>query len=164
MNKSFFPSKTKANPIIYAYSDSKYPNMLKVGFTARTIEERMKEHYPTLVPGEELPYSVELVESAMYCDGGNFMDYDVHRVLENKGFYKQKDSDGKKTEWFKCSVDDVKAAIIAVKNKTENIENRTQTFSMREEQRRAVDKTYEYFISEKKERPNVKPKFLCNKS
>ena len=162
MNKSFFPERTKANPIIYAYSDSKYPNMLKVGFTARTIEERMKEHYPTLVPGEKLPYKVELVESAMYFDGGNFMDHDVHRVLENKGFYKQKDSDEKKTEWFKCSVDAVKAAIIAVKNKTENIENRTQTFSMREEQRRAVNKTYEYFINEKKERPNVKPKFLWN--
>ena len=162
MNKSFFPERTKANPIIYAYSDSKYPNMLKVGFTARTIEERMKEHYPTLVPGDELPYTVELVESAMYFDGGNFMDHDVHRVLENKGFYKQKDSDGKKTEWFNCSVEDVKAAIIAVKNRTENIENRTQTFSMREEQRRAVNKTYEYFINAKKERPNVKPKFLWN--
>lgn len=162
MNKSFFPQRTKANPIIYAYSDSKFPNMLKVGFTARTIEERMKEHYPTLVPGEKLPYKVELVESAMYFDGGNFMDHDVHRVLENKGFYKQKDSDGKKTEWFNCSVEDVKAVIIAVKNKTENLENRTQTFSMREEQRRAVNKTYEYFINEKKERPNVKPKFLWN--
>ncbi len=162
MNKSFFPERTKANPIIYAYSDSKYPNMLKVGFTARTIEERMKEHYPTLVPGDELPYKVELVESAMYFDGGNFMDHDVHRVLENKNIYRQKDSDGKKTEWFKCSVDAVKAAIIAVKNRTENIENRTQTFSMREEQRRAVNKTYEYFINEKKERPNVKPKFLWN--
>ena len=162
MNKSFFPERTKANPIIYAYSDFKYPNMLKVGFTARTIEERMKEHYPTLVPGDELPYTVELVESAMYFDGGNFTDHDVHRVLENKNIYRQKDSDGKKTEWFNCSVEDVKAAIIAVKNRTENIENRTQTFSMREEQRRAVNKTYEYFINEKKERPNVKPKFLWN--
>lgn len=162
MNNSFFPERTKANPIIYAYSDSKYPNMLKVGFTARTIEERMKEHYPTLVPGDELPYTVELVESAMYFDGGNFTDHDVHRVLENKNIYRQKDSDGKKTEWFKCSVDAVKAAIIAVKNRTENIENRTQTFSMREEQRRAVNKTYEYFINEKNERPNVKPKFLWN--
>ena len=90
MNNSFFPERTKADPIIYAYSDFKYPNMLKVGFTARTIEERMKEHYPTLVPGEKLPYKVELVESAMYFDGGNFMDHNVHRVLKKKGFYKQK--------------------------------------------------------------------------
>ena len=63
MNNSFFPERTKANPIIYAYSDSKFPNMLKVGFTSRSIEDRMKEHYPTLVPSEKLPYKVELVES-----------------------------------------------------------------------------------------------------
>lgn len=162
MNNSFFPERTKANPIIYAYSDSKFPNMLKVGFTSRSIEERMKEHYPTLVPGEKLPYKVELVESAMYFDGGNFTDHDVHRVLENKNIHRQKDRAGKKTEWFKCTVQDIKAAVIAVRNKTENIENRTQTFSMREEQRRAVNKTYEYFVNAKNERPDIKPKFLWN--
>lgn len=81
--------------------------MLKVGMTDRPIEVRMKEHYPTLLPGSEKPYKVEMIESAMRSDGTSFSDYDVHRVLEKKGFFKQIDSDGKKTEWFNCEVSDV---------------------------------------------------------
>ena len=37
-------------PIIYAYSDTRFPGCLKVGYTDRPIEVRMKEHYPTLTP------------------------------------------------------------------------------------------------------------------
>lgn len=40
--------KTDINPIIYAYSDTRFPGCLKVGYTDRPIEVRMKEHYPTL--------------------------------------------------------------------------------------------------------------------
>ena len=85
-NKSndFFPQRPESKPIIYAYSDPTYPGMLKVGYTTRTVEERMHEHYPTLRPGTAEPYKVELVDSAMYCDGGSFLDHDVHRVLEKK--------------------------------------------------------------------------------
>ncbi|MGN0309743.1 MAG: GIY-YIG nuclease family protein [Bacteroides sp.] len=50
-------------PIIYAYSDTRFPGMLKVGYTARPIEVRMKEHYPTLVPGQS--WHVELIRPAM---------------------------------------------------------------------------------------------------
>lgn len=160
--QNFFPRKPEITPIIYAYSDPTYPNMLKVGFTTRTIEERMKEHYPTLRPETAKPYKVCLTESAMFTDGTNFTDHDVHRVLENKGFYALKDSSGKKTEWFKCSLEDVKAAIIAVKNHCQNQENRTQNFKMRPEQIRAVEKTSSYFISAKKEQPEKSPKFLWN--
>lgn len=68
-------------PIIYAYSDTRYPGMLKVGFTARNIEVRMKEHYPTLVPG--LSWKVELIRTAMRKDGSVFSDKAVHRVLRS---------------------------------------------------------------------------------
>ena len=44
-------------PIIYAYSDTRFPGCLKVGYTDRPIETRMKEHYPTLTPGQS--YKVE---------------------------------------------------------------------------------------------------------
>lgn len=158
----FFPQRPESKPIIYAYSDPLYPGMLKVGYTTRTIDERMHEHYPTLRPGKALPYKVELVESAMYCDGDSFKDHDVHRVLEGKGFKAIKDRDDKKTEWFKCSVDDVRAAILAVRNHTENVENRTQSFSMRPEQRRAVEKTASYFRKAKNDQPDKAAKFLWN--
>lgn len=111
----FFPQRPESKPIIYAYSDPTYPGMLKVGYTTRTVEERMHEHYPTLWPGTAEPYKVELVDSAMYCDGGSFLDHDVHRVLEKKGFKAIKDREDKKTEWFKCSIDDIQSAIVAVK-------------------------------------------------
>lgn len=161
-NKNLFPQRPESKPVIYAYSDPTYPGMLKVGYTTRRVEERMREHYPTMRPGTAAPYKIELTESAMYCEGGSFMDHDVHRMLEKKGFRAIKGSDDKKTEWFKCSVEDVRAAIVAVKNHTDNVENRTQTFGMRPEQRRAVEKTFDYFVSAKKEQPEKAPKFLWN--
>ena len=58
-NQPFFPQRPKSKPIIYAYSDTRFPAMLKVGYTERAIEERMKEHYPTLTPVQS--WKVELV-------------------------------------------------------------------------------------------------------
>ena len=136
--------KTEVKPIIYAYSDTRFPGCLKVGYTDRPIEVRMHEHYPTLTPGQS--YKVELVESALNADGAIFMDHDVHRMLEAHGFHAQKSPDGKKSEWYKCSTDDVKAAILAVKTSSANLENRTQNFQMRPEQARAVRMTKEYLL------------------
>ena len=67
MKHPFFPQRPASKPIIYAYSDTRFPHMLKVGYTERSIEERMKEHYPTLPPSQS--WKVELVESAMKADG-----------------------------------------------------------------------------------------------
>ena len=152
--------QTESNPIIYAYSDIRYPGCLKVGYTARSIEERMKEHYPTLTP--TISYKVEHVESALYDDGTNFTDHDVHRILDLKGIPAIKDEESKKTEWYKCSIDDVKAAILAVKNHTSNIENRTKNFGLRPEQQEAIEKTRQYFSLEIETHPGHTPKFLWN--
>ena len=140
---SFFPQRPDSHPIIYAYSDTRYPGCLKIGYTTRTVEERMKEHYPTITPS--ISYNVELVESAMYSDGGSFDDHEVHRML------KRKNIEAVAGEWYRCTVNDVMAAIIAVRNHTQNIENRTLTFSMRPEQEMAVDMTMSYFKSAYKE-------------
>ena len=151
----FVTSKSKSNPQIYAYSDPRYPGMLKVGFTARSVPERMSEHYPTKSPDGKQPYEVVFTESAMYEDGGAFTDHAVHRALRKKGIC---NLDG---EWFKCSVEDVKAAWLAVITHTENEENRDQNFAMRPEQKAAVDKTRLYFESCLHERSQT-PKFLWN--
>ena len=152
--------KSEINPIIYAYSDTRFPGCLKVGDTERPIDVRMKEHYPTLTPG--ISYEVEHVESALNADGAIFRDYDVHKALESAGFKALKDPDGKKTEWYKCSVDDVKAAILAVKTGAANVESRTQNFPMRPEQARAVAKTKKFFKTEEKKELGKSPKFLWN--
>lgn len=152
--------KTEVKPIIYAYSDTRFPGCLKVGYTDRPVEERMHEHYPTLTPGTS--YKVEFVESALNSDGAVFMDHDVHRELELLGIKAIKNPDGKKSEWYRCTVSDVKAAVNAVKNSTHNFEHRTQTFSMRPEQKRAVQMTKAYFESEQRKNPGKAGKFLWN--
>lgn len=126
-------------PIIYAYSDTRFPGMLKVGFTARSIEVRMKEHYPTLVPGQS--WKVKLIRPAMRKDGSVFSDKAVHRVLRGANI---QNPEG---EWFVCGTREVEKAIEAVKNKETTMLQRTQDFKMRPEQEEAVTKTADYFES-----------------
>ena len=154
-NNNFFPQKPNISPIIYAYSDIRYPNMLKVGYTTRSIEERMKEHYPTITPGEKT-YAIEWIASAVRDDGSIFMDHEVHRVLKK---HKVNNVAG---EWFECDLNTVISAYQAVLNRVDNEENRTLNFKMRPEQERAVEKTYQYFSDIKKEKPGDSPKFLWN--
>ena len=131
--------QVEERPIIYAYSDTRFPGMLKVGFTARSIEVRMKEHYPTLVPGQS--WKVKLIRPAMRKDGSVFSDKAVHRVLRGANI---QNPEG---EWFRCSTHEVERAIEAVKNNETTMLQRTQDFKMRPEQEEAVTKTAEYYES-----------------
>lgn len=166
MKQQFFPQRPDAKPIIYAYSDTRFPGMLKVGYTERPIKERMKEHYPTLTPAQS--WKVELVESAMKSDGSVFMDHDVHRVLEHWKIPAIRDSKDKKSEWFKCAAQDVLKAIIAVKTGDINLRTRSANFAPRPEQKAAVEKTFAYFEKIKAEKAKkilpkaFTPKFLWN--
>lgn len=147
-------------PTIYAArhrTDPSYKGLLKVGYTTKLVTERVSEFdsikTPSGLPSHEVVYS----ESAMYEDGSSFMDHEVHRELLRRGCQRQG-----KSEYFKCTVEDVKAAIIAVKTGTHNYENRINSFKMRPEQEEAVKVTRAYFGREKKENPNRSPKFLWN--
>ena len=153
MNKEFFPRQIK--PQIYAYTDKQFPGLLKVGYTSRNIEERMAEHYPTLLPGE-VPYKIVFIESSMREDGTYFTDHEVHKLLIKSGF------DNPNGEWFKCDVRDVQSAVFTLKNRIENKERRTQNFKLRPEQELAIEKTTNYFSSIKKENPKMIPHFLWN--
>lgn len=159
--KDYVSEKPKGNPIIYAYRDINMPEILKVGFTTRTAEERVAEQYPTLKPGEK-PYRIELVESAMDENGESFMDHDVFKALQQCGFQRLSTSDGKETEWVKCHVDDVRNAVVALRNHVDVLENRSLDFKMRKEQEDAVSKTSEYYERVTKEGYIKAPKFLWN--
>ncbi|MDR0846790.1 MAG: GIY-YIG nuclease family protein [Lactobacillales bacterium] len=153
MSRELFPERIDNHPMVYAYEELN-PNlagMLKVGFTTIGVERRVAQQYPTKRPDGKKPYKIVFAETAMYSDGSNFTDHDLHRLLKKRGFHE----DG---EWFSCSVDDVKAAYLAVSNRTENTENRTQDFVMRPEQEEAVNKTFSYF----QEEGIQPPKFLWN--
>lgn len=154
MPQEFFLNRPKSTPQIYAYSDTRFPNMLKIGYTTKSVEERVAEQYPTLTP--ERSYKIEYFASAMKNDGTTFTDHDVHKILKKKGF------SNPNGEWFKCTVKDVEAAIYAVKAGKANIENRNQTFAMRPEQADAVKKTAEYFLEYMTDENGKPPHFLWN--
>jgi hypothetical protein len=157
MNNDFFPEKPEAKPAIYAYRDTnpQYKGLLKIGFTSVDVERRVAQQYPTLRPGD-LPYEIVLSESAMRKDGSSFTDHDIHRHLKKRGF------NNPNGEWFKCSIKDIQAAIIAVRDGVDNEDSRTLDFGMRPEQEAAVEKTIAYFKSFKKENPDKTPHFLWN--
>jgi hypothetical protein len=154
----FFPQRPKLNPSIYAYEDlnPSYAGLLKIGYTTGDIDRRVAQQYPTKRPDGLTPYKIVLREPAMREDGTTFKDKDVHAMLKRKGI----SSEG--GEWFRCNVKDVQAAILAVRTRSFNFENRTRTFKLRPEQEEAVRKTMEYFQRMRQSDPERPPKFLWN--
>lgn len=158
-DKNFFPPRPVSRPTIYAYEDTnpQYAGLLKVGYTTVDAQSRVAQQYPTKKPGKP-PYRIVLEESAMRNDGTVFTDRDVHRMLRINGV---KNPDG---EWFRCTLEQVKAAIIAVRTGQLNEENRSLDFKMRPEQAEAVEKTAAYFASWRRDKNNrhKPPHFLWN--
>ena len=157
MSKEFFPPRPESRPTIYAYEDTnpQYAGLLKVGYTVANAQSRVAQQYPIKKPGKP-PYRIVLEESAMRGDGSGFTDHDLHRYLRMIGV---KNPEG---EWFRCSVEKVKAAVIAVRIGQLNEENRSLDFKMRPEQEAAVEKTIAYFKSFRKENKSKPPHFLWN--
>ena len=155
--QDFFPQRPDAHPAVYAYAD-KNPNhtgLLKVGYTAVDVETRIRQQFPVIQP-EERPYNIVFSETAVRDDGTAFMDHDLHRWLTRHGY------ENVGGEWYRCTADDVRAAWIAVRDRTDNTEERDQDFAMRPEQAGAVRRTKEYFESVSAEGSQRTPKFLWN--
>lgn len=159
-NSTFFPQRPAVVPTIYAYEIpglKSHEGYLKIGYTERTVETRIKEQLHT----SGVEYRLVLTASAMRSDGTCFMDHDVRNLLKKRGFIQLREGTDR-NEWIKCTQQDVLAAIIAIQTRSANTENRTQTFSMRPEQERAVRITQHYFEKSHQEEPERTPKFLWN--
>ena len=155
MSKEFFPPRPEASPTIYAYEltdVASHKGWLKVGYTSRSSEKRINEQTKTA----NIKYKIVFEESAMKNDGTAFTDHDIHRYFKTKGI------EHIEGEWFKCTVKDIKAALLEIKSGVKNEDNRTLDFAMRPEQVEAVGKTITYFKSYKKENKNKTPHFLWN--
>ena len=125
---------------IYAYTLPGKEGLIKVGETTKSsVEERIKQQLGTAYPNLE-GVSILLDEPAKRADGTWFRDHDVHRALVHHGVKK-------KQEWFETTLDDVKAAIVAVRNGTTFDSDRTFDFGMRPEQEHAVAVTAGYFTA-----------------
>jgi len=153
----FFPRRPESRPTVYAYEDTnpQYDGLLKVGYTTTTAQARIAQQYPTLRPGKP-PYRIVCDESAMRNDGTSFTDHDVHRYLRAAGF---KNPNG---EWFACAVDDVVAAIVALRAGAQFEHKRDCDFKMRPEQAEAVELTAMYFKRWRRQNNGRPPHFLWN--
>jgi Type III restriction enzyme, res subunit/T5orf172 domain len=155
MSNKFFPPRPEANPTIYAYELTEvasHVGLLKIGYTSRTSQNRIAEQLKT----SRVAYQIVFEESAMRNDGSVFTDHEVHRYLRKQGI------SNREGEWFRCTVKEVKAAILAIKSGAKNEDNRTLDFAMRPEQEEAVNKTIAYFSSFKTENKDKTPHFLWN--
>lgn len=147
---------TKVWPQIYVYEDKKDLGWLKVGYTTRkNAEDRIREQFNTRLQRDSSPYIYHHVEDAIDRDGKAFTDKEVHKVLISQGI----EANG---EFFRADLESVKSAILSVKLRQKQIENRTQTFGMRIEQQRAVELTQDYFRKQLGDNAKSKPKFLWN--
>lgn len=157
MSSDFFQRRPDLSPKIYAYVDTnpQYNGLLKVGYTTDNVLKRVGAQYPTKRPGPS-PFKIVLEEPAMRSDGTTFTDHEVHRVLRRMG------KDNPVGEWFKCTTDDIKAAIIAIRNRDYDVEPRTLDFKMRPEQEEAVRRTAAYFREMSRSNAGRTPSFLWN--
>lgn len=141
-------------PRIYAYADTRYPGCLKVGYTTKSVQERVAAQYPVLLPGQS--FTIVLDEPAVRDDGRFFTDHAVHQVLNSHGVRRLEG------EWFECTDAQVRAAITQVQTGRVHEPARTQRFGLRPEQEAAIVKTMAYFQSEQRQRPQHTPHFLWN--
>jgi hypothetical protein len=146
--------KPDAKLKIYAYSivGDSHTGKLKVGQTTRDVRKRVEEQVKTAA----INYTIEVEESAVREDGSFFTDREVRSALVRKGF------ENTELEWMRCSVKDIETVLAELRTGKKLSSGRSESFSMRDEQRAAVEKTHTYFHSIWKEDMHAVPRFLWN--
>ena len=147
--------KPEARPRIYAYSidDKAHEGLLKVGQTTRDVKQRVTQQVKTAAIKN---YKIELDETAERDDGVIFTDHQVRAALVRKKF------ENTELEWMRCSVSDVRTVLTELRSGRQFTGMRHETFSMRQEQVDAVNKTHAYFHSIWNEDMHAVPRFLWN--
>ena len=149
--------RVTATPTIYAYEHIDYPahkGWLKVGYTTRTAEIRVREQNQT----SHVKFKIVLERPAMRKDGSTFDDRLVRDILRKDHI------PNPEGEWCVCGVREVEKAIAAAVAGKDNMMERTEDFEMRPEQKRAVEKTSAYVNAVRKGPSNrgLIPHFLWN--
>ena len=149
------PAKPEAQLRIYAYGihDEQHNGWLKIGQTTQEVKARVGQQLKTAAVTN---YTIEVDESAMREDGTIFRDFDVRERLKAKGI------ENPTLEWMACTVADVKTAITELRTGQQFTGSHHETFPMRPEQKRAVEKTHDYFHSIWQEDRHSVPRFLWN--
>lgn len=128
--------------------------LIKIGETTKkTAFERIKQQLGTAYPGLK-GIDILLEEEAHRTDGTWFGDHAVHHALTEAQIARVGG------EWFECTLDEVQAAIVAVRNGATFDSGRICDFPMRPEQEDAVALTAGYYTAHAED--SKPPKFLWN--
>ena len=148
---------SEKKPKIYGYTEliPQYEGLIKVGYTTRSVKERMKEHFPTPGPYGKPKSKVLVVESSMREDGSSFDDHVVHHLLEERGMERLGG------EWFRVSKEDLRTIIRHLRDNAPLDLSRNKNFNLRPEQEEAIQKTSQHFNRYKDVKGKV-PHFLWN--
>lgn len=134
-----------------------YAGLIKIGQTTRPdVNARIKQSQGQM----QQAYTLHVDEPAERMDGTVFRDGHVRQRLIDKGFENVKI--GSSREWVRCTPADVKAAVVELQRGLRLTGAHHDTFEMREEQKRAVAQTIDYFWSRWDENADAVPRFLWN--
>lgn len=153
--ENLLPTKPEPRLRIYAYAidDDHHRGWLKIGQTTKDVKARVAQQLKTAAIKN---YRIVLDEPAERDDGTLFSDFEVRERLKRKGF------SNPEGEWVACTVPDVKTVITELRKGARFTGTHHETFGMRPEQRRAVEKAAAYFRSIWAEDPEAAPRFLWN--
>ena len=153
--EALLPAKSEARLRIYAWSTQeirKFDGCLKVGQTTQDVNTRIKQSQGVA----QVPYLLEVDESAERLDGSVFRDSAVRERLKQKGF------ENVELEWMRCTASDVRNAIKELQTGVVISSARTEDFQLRSEQLAAVKKTADYYNSIWSDNKKAVPRFLWN--
>jgi len=153
--EELLPAKSEARLRIYAWSTKeirKYDGCLKVGQTTQEVNTRIRQSQGVA----QVPYLLEVDESAERLDGSVFRDSAVRDRLKQKGF------ENVELEWMRCTSSDVRSAIKELQTGVVHLGARTEDFKLRTEQLAAVKKTADYYNSIWSDNKKAVPRFLWN--
>lgn len=155
-----FPEKPAGEPRLYAWSSDevaeRWRGCLKVGQTTRDVNERIRESQGQA----RVSYVLEVDEPAIDAAGMRITDAVVRERLAAKGFENVVFESSK--EWIRCTKADVLTAITELREHRDLSGTHHETFTMRNEQKAAVEKTLAFFEREWKQDENAVPRFLWN--
>ncbi len=146
-------------PMIYAYNTpgvAYHDGWTKVGYTEKqTVDQRIKQQTHTA----DIQYVLAWQDNAMYKDGSGeyFTDHDFHAFLESDCRVERTPG----TEWFKREAGILKTYFDAFARR-ESVQSEEEKFdySLRDEQKAAVEMTKDYFENGGTEFLwNAKPRF-----
>lgn len=145
---------------IYAYTVLGQKG-IKVGDTTKNdVNIRIRQG---LVNTPNPQYEIKFVDYAITVNGRLFRDYDVHNALEKLGVKRLKDKSGASTEWFDTDVETIRQAFMMVKHGRRIEKARTKDYELREEQKKFIRETEQYFRAYDANPKNEKaPHYLWN--